>query len=169
LLRRLLVPIDFSEPSFSALRSAIDLAEDIGATLTILYVVPSDDGWLNIGREEFRDLDKALQKQAANELQAVATQLPEDVHADLEVRIGRPAEEIVAAAKAVNSDAIVLSTHGRTGLDRYLIGSVAERVMHLAKCPVFLIPASKSAAKADGVRASVLKVGEVTRRRAKTR
>lgn len=169
--KRLLVPVDFSHPSFLALRHAIDLAQDFGgATLRILYVVPADDGWLNIGREEFHDLDNSLQKQAAEELKALAqTHVPPTVHVHLEVRIGRPAEEIVAAASEANCDVIVLSTHGRTGLDRYLIGSVAERVMGLAPCPVFLIPARKSGEKNDGVRSSVLKVAEVARPRAKKR
>jgi nucleotide-binding universal stress UspA family protein len=114
------------------------------ATLRILHVVAADDGWLRLGREEFRDLDKSLQKQATKELQAMAkAHVPRKVRANLEVRIGRPAEEIVAAASDANSDVIVLSTHGHTGLDRLLIGSVAERVMRMAPCPVFLIPASK--------------------------
>jgi nucleotide-binding universal stress UspA family protein len=169
--KRLLVPVDFSDPSFVALRRAIDLAEDLGgASLTILYVVPSDGGWFNIGRDDFQDLDKALQKQAADELRAVVrTHVPPSVRADMEVRIGRPAEEIVAAASEANADAIVMSTHGRTGLDRYLIGSVAERVMHLSPCPVYLIPASKAVEKVGGIRASVLKVAEVTRPRVRNR
>jgi nucleotide-binding universal stress UspA family protein len=145
--KRLLVPVDFSDPSFRALRHAVDLAEDFGnTTLTILYVVPADDGWLHIGREEFRDLDKSLQKQANAELRALArTHVPPAVRVDLKVRLGRPAEEIVAAASEAKADVIVLSTHGRTGLDRYLIGSVAERVMRLASCPILLIPASGKA------------------------
>jgi nucleotide-binding universal stress UspA family protein len=158
-LRRLLVPVDFSEPSFCALRGAIDLAEDIGARLTILYVVPADDSWLNIGREGFQDLEKSLQKQAAEELQALArTHVPINVRTDLEVRIGRPAEEIVKAASETDSDAIVLSTHGRTGLDRYLIGSVAERVTRLATRPVFLIPAKKKRQKRQSAEPAVLRM-----------
>jgi nucleotide-binding universal stress UspA family protein len=157
--KRLLVPVDFSDPSFLALRHAIDLAEDFGgATLTILYVVPADSGWLNIGREEFQDLDRSLQKQAGDELRALArTHVPPTVHANLEVRIGRPAEEIAAAATEAKSDVIVLSTHGRTGLDRYLIGSVAERVMRLSPCPVFLIPASQKRQKRESTRTAALR------------
>jgi nucleotide-binding universal stress UspA family protein len=61
----------------------------------------------------------------------------QNVPVDLEVRLGRPAEEIVAAATESKCDLIVLSTRGDTGLDRYLIGSVADRVARLAPCPVF--------------------------------
>ena len=157
--KRLLVPVDFSDPSFLALRRAIDLASDFGgANLMILYVVPSDGGWLNIGREEFHALDESLQKQAGEELRALAeTHVPPTVPVDLEVRIGRPAEEIVAAASEANCDVIVISTHGRTGLDRYLIGSVAERVMGLAPCPVYLIPAlQQPPRKREPARAAML-------------
>ena len=68
-----------------------------------------------------------------------------NVAADLEVRIGQPAEEIVAAARESKCDSIVLSTRGLTGLDRYLIGSVADRVARLAPCSVVLMRPGKRA------------------------
>ena len=157
--RRLLVPIDFSDSSLRALRYAVDLAKDAGGSLTIVHVVSADYGWLEIGREEYRDLDKSLQKQAAGELRALAdANVPRNVSADLEVRIGRPAEEIVAAASETKSDLIVLSTHGRTGLDRYLIGSVAERVARLAPCPVYLMRPGKQTPKPEQPRPAVLRL-----------
>src|ERR1043166_4085482 len=60
----------------------------------------------------------------------------DELTAELEVRVGQPAEEIVAAARESKCDSIVLSTRGLTGLDRYLIGSVAHRIAPLAPCPV---------------------------------
>ena len=127
--RRLLVPVDFSDSSLRALRYAVGLAAESGGSLRIVHVVPADYGLLGIGREEFRDLDKSLQRQAANRLRTLAdAHVRQNVPADLEVRLGRPAEEIVAAASESKSDLIVLSTHGLTGLDRYLMGSVADRV-----------------------------------------
>ena len=63
--------------------------------------------------------------------------------ADLEVRIGQPAKEIVAAARESKCDSIMLSTRGLTGLDRFLIGSVAHRVAQLAPCPVVLLRPGK--------------------------
>lgn len=142
--RRLLVPVDFSDSSLRALRYAVGLAAESGGSLTIVHVVPADYGLLGIGREEFRDLDKSLQRQAANRLRTLAdAHVRQNVPADLEVRLGRPAEEIVAAASESKSDLIVLSTHGLTGLDRYLIGSVADRVARLAPCPVFLMRPGK--------------------------
>jgi nucleotide-binding universal stress UspA family protein len=74
------------------------------------------------------------------------------------VRIGRPAEEIVAAANESKSDLIVLSTRGLTGLDRFLIGSVAERVARLAPCPVYLMPPGKESPSPKQTRPAVLRL-----------
>ena len=147
--QRLLVPVDFSDPSLRALDHAAGLAAEWGASLTIVHVVASDDGWFGIGREEFRDLDKSLQEQAADELRRVATTLPNRTNPRLQVRIGRPAEEIAAAATETKADLIILSTHGRTGLDRYFVGSVAEHLVRLTPCPVYLMPLLNQSPKSD--------------------
>jgi nucleotide-binding universal stress UspA family protein len=157
--RRFLVPVDFSDSSLRALRYAVNLVAESGGLLTIVHVVPADYGWLGIGKEEFRDLDKSLQHQAAERLRAFAgANVPRHLSANLEVRLGRPAEEIVAAANESKSDLIVLSTHGLTGLDRYLIGSVADRVARLAPCPVFLMRAGKEPSRPKQVRLPVLRL-----------
>lgn len=142
--RRLLVPVDFSDMSLRACQHAARLAAEWHASLTLVHVVARDDGWLEIGREEFRDLDKALEEQATHELRALAKNLAHGVKPDLQVRIGRPVEEIAAAASETKADLIVLSTHGRTGFDRYFMGSVAERLTRLAPCPLFLMPVAKA-------------------------
>jgi nucleotide-binding universal stress UspA family protein len=142
--QRILVPVDFSDSSARALRHAAKRAAESGGSLSVVYVVPADYGWLEIGRNESRDLDRSLQRQAAARLRAFADEIVgDDVAADLEVRLGRPAEEIIAAARESKCDSIVLSTRGLTGLDRYLIGSVADRVARLAPCPVVLVRPGK--------------------------
>ena len=157
--RRLLVPVDFSDSSLRALRRAVDLATASEGSLVLVHVVAADYGLLDIGREEYRDLDRSLQNQAANELRAWAdANVPQNVPADLEVRIGRPAEEIVAAASESKADLIVLSTRGLTGLDRYLMGSVAERVTRLAPCPVYLMPPGKESPRRKQASAAVLRL-----------
>ena len=141
---RILVPVDFSDSSARAVHHAVKLAAESGGSLTIVHVVPSDYGWLGIGREESSDLDRSLQRQAADRLRAFADEhVGHNVAAELEVRIGRPAAEIVTAARESKCDLIVTSTRGLTGLDRYLIGSVADRVTRLAPCPVVLIRPGK--------------------------
>ena len=153
--QRLLAPVDFSDASLGALDHAARLAAEWGASLRIVHVVATDDGWLQFGSEEFRDLDKSLQEQAAHELQALATTLPHRIKPELQVRIGRPAEEIAAAATEAKSDLIVLATHGRTGLDRYFVGSVAEHLMRVAPCPVYLMPAGKELPQSDQSRSAI--------------
>jgi nucleotide-binding universal stress UspA family protein len=163
--RRLLVPVDFSDSSLRALRYAAGLAAESGGSLTIVHVVPADYGWLGIGQEEFRDLDKSLQHQASGRLRALAdANVPRNMSADLEVRLGRPAEEIVAAATESKSDLIILSTHGLTGLDRYLIGSVADRVARFSPCPVFLMRAGKEPPGREQVRPAVLRFRHKSKR-----
>ena len=123
----------------------MELAAESGGSLIIVHVVPADYGLLGIGRDESRDLDRSLQRKAADRLRAFADEhVDRNVAADLEVRIGRPAEQIAAAASESKCNLIVMATHGLTGLDRYLIGSVADRVARLAPCPVLLIPPAKS-------------------------
>jgi nucleotide-binding universal stress UspA family protein len=142
--QRILVPVDFSDSSARALRHAAQRAAESGGSLIILHVVPADYGWLGIGCDQSRDLDRSLQQQAADWLRTFTDEnVGHNVAADLEVRIGQPAEEIVAAARESKCDSIVLSTRGLTGLDRYLIGSVADRVARLAPCPVVLMRPGK--------------------------
>jgi len=101
--RRILVPVDFSDSSARALRHAAKRAVESGGSLIIVYVVPADYGWLGIGRDELRDLDRSLQRQAADRLRTFADEnVGHKVPADLEVRVGQPAEEIVMAARKSN-------------------------------------------------------------------
>jgi len=142
--KRILVPVDFFDSSARALRHAAKRAAESGGSLIIMYVVPADYGWLAFGRNELRDLDRSLQRHAADRLRAFAKEnVGENELADLEIRIGQPAQEIVAAARESKCDSIMLSTRGLTGLDRYLIGSVADRVAGLAPCPVVLVRPGK--------------------------
>jgi universal stress protein A len=157
-IQRILVPIDFSESSLNALGYAAGLAGKVRARLTVLYVVAADYGWLEIGKEASREYDETLQSQAAEKLRALAeNELPKSALVDLEVRIGRPAEEIVAAAAESKTDLILLSTHGHSGLDRLLIGSVADRVARLAPCPVFLMRPGKPTPEPKKVSPTVLR------------
>ena len=141
--RRILVPVDFSDSSARALRHAVKRAAESDGSLIIVHVVPADYGWSGIGRDESRGLDRSLQREAADRLRVFADENVGDLAADLEVRLGQPAEEIVAAARESKCDSIMLSTRGLTGLDRYLIGSVADRVARLAPCPVVLVRPGK--------------------------
>lgn len=157
--RRILVPVDFSDSSARALRHVAKRAVESGGSLIIVHVVPANYGWLEIGRNESRDLDRSLQRQAADRLRAFVDEIVGDnVAAELEVRLGQPAEEIIAAARDSKCDSIVLSTRGLTGLDRYLIGSVADRVARLAPCPVVLVRPGKRSPDRKQKRPAVLRL-----------
>jgi nucleotide-binding universal stress UspA family protein len=132
-LKKILFPTDFSPASDAGMTLATMLARDTGATLVILHVEepPMADG----GGELYYGVPEpntdALQKM----LTAVK---PSDANVKFAHRMvtGDPATEIVRVANEEAADIIVVGTHGRTGLTRLLMGSVAEQVIRHAACPV---------------------------------
>jgi universal stress protein A len=146
-IRHILAPTDFSDYSKKALSDALELAQTFGAKLTLLHVVePSPYLGEFTPPAAGADLVSNLERQASA---ALARVLPEAQSAQIEVIqsvvIGSPLRKIVEAA-AKHVDLIVMATHGRTGLSHLLIGSVAERVVRTAPCPVLTIrpPAEKA-------------------------
>ena len=134
--QKVIVPVDFSDESFTALATARELVED-ASHLLVVHVLqdlsPMEPGeiWGTIDHEtRIRHTMKALRERLADEGY-------DDVAAD--VVIGDPGHEITGLAGRENADLIVLSSHGRTGLKHLLIGSVAERVIRLAHCPVLVL------------------------------
>ncbi len=140
-LKKLLVPIDFSECSKKALQYAVPLAEQFGASITLVHIVRVN----YVGGPEFAALDYPgiegeLLKSAEKHLaELAATEVESKTDARAVVRIGQEVTEIIAAAKELESDLIIISTHGRTGLKHVLMGSVAENVVRLAPCPVLVV------------------------------
>jgi len=139
--KKILFPTDFSTLSDAALRHATSLAKDSGAKLIILHVEepPAAYGtgemYYGIPEPDMTALTKMLE--------AV---VPNDPGVPFEHRMvtGDPAGEIVAVAQSEKVDLIVLGTHGRTGLGRLLMGSVAEAVVRRASCPVLTFKVSKA-------------------------
>jgi nucleotide-binding universal stress UspA family protein len=128
-LKKILVPVDFSQCSQKALQYAIPFARQFDAALTLFNVVP---GYLPV--PEMGVVDVSLMEtqmhQAAERELAVFKQrhLADGITTECVVRIGNPYHEIVVAAKEMNMDLIILSTHGRTGLKYVFMGSTAEHV-----------------------------------------
>jgi universal stress protein A len=142
LIKRVLVPIDFSDCSVHALDYALALAERFEAKVILLHVVEpaaysdhylsgpaavdeTNQNLLQAGRER---LDEVNKKRVAHRVGSEAL-----------VRIGRAHSEIPDTAKAMAADLIVLGTHGYTGLRHVLLGSTAERVVRQAPCPVLTV------------------------------
>lgn len=141
---RILVPTDFSHCGDEALALASALARDSGARMLILHVeelpMAYGTGHMYYGPTE------PTQKQLSEMLHKVVPTDP-DITCEHHMRMGDPATEIVAFADAESVDLLVIGTHGRTGLFRAFMGSVAESVVRHANCPVatFKHPKHKAA------------------------
>ena len=143
--KNILVPIDFSETSLQALRLAIRLAREGAARLTLLHVgvspvLATSDPWLATSAEVLLQWHKQLAEEQNHALRRVAREeVPQDIEWRASVEDGFPPETILAAAKSGEHDLIVMGTHGRTGLERILMGSVAERVIRASPVPVLSV------------------------------
>jgi universal stress protein A len=139
-LKRILVPIDFSDCSKKALQYALPLAREHQAALTLLYVVPPAYGAGEYGGIDYAQLVGSMRESSEKELAKLAVeQVRGEVSTDTLVRVGSPSRAIVEVARSLPADLIVISTHGRTGLNHVLLGSVAEHVVQRAPCPVFVV------------------------------
>lgn len=140
-IRHILVPTDFSDGSTRAFETAVDMALDSGAKLTLFHVnhVPTTvfpDVILPLSPEIQRDLEHSVQlvlDQWCERARAAG------VDADTRTAFGGTALEICAAADELGADLIVIGTHGRGGLSHALLGSVAEKVVRKAPCPVLTV------------------------------
>jgi nucleotide-binding universal stress UspA family protein len=143
-LRRILVPTDFGKSSQNALAYAVEFARKFSAEITLLHVV--QDLALFIPEavmapppavppvEQFRVA-------ARTALERTIVALGEPVPVQAEVAEGPPHEEIVRLARERNIDLIIMGTHGHTGLAHFLLGSVADKVVRRAPCPVLTVRA----------------------------
>jgi nucleotide-binding universal stress UspA family protein len=148
-LTHILVPMDFSDHSKKALHYAVALASHFGAALHVLHVFeqianPADVGfspmvWTDLQEEQKVDLEAKLQATATEAGVAV---LNVDCH--VIVKCGRAWQEITDEARTVGAQLIIISTHGYTGLKHVLLGSVAEKVVRHAPCPVLTVRAEEN-------------------------
>ena len=150
--RTVLVAMDFSDAARAALESARPLAVTFGASLHVLHVVtePLGQPWSGyVPAAQFIETVERLQAEAQDRL---TEYLSLDEWRNLRVVVatawGDPSEQILEYAEAHGVDLIVCGTHGRCGWNRVLMGSVAERVVRLARCPVLTVHADLAAADA---------------------
>jgi nucleotide-binding universal stress UspA family protein len=150
-LTRILAPTDFSKYSGFALEWAAYLAQCMKADLLLLHVLSEEEGKIVeevIGEGAVVQIPRGIRQNVVEERQkrltdqyemVVSREIKAALKVEQAVRIGVPFLEIVRVAKERDVDLIVLGTHGRTGLSHALIGSVAEKVVHHAHCPVLSI------------------------------
>jgi universal stress protein A len=141
-IRRILAPTDFSELSKQGLKSALELAEAFGAKLSLLHVVEPPpypvEGIVpsHLGATMLDDLER----QATNDLaQMLSETQASNKDVARRVVVGIPYRKIVDVAEEEKIDLIVMTTHGRTGLSHLVMGSVAEKIVRTAPCPVLTI------------------------------
>lgn len=140
---KILVPVDFSEPSGRALDHALELARLFNATIELLHVyhlaiIPSGPYAEPLPVEYSQGLRKSAQAELAAWLERVKAA---GVSGEAHLVEGAPAHEIVEAARRLGADQIVIGTRGLTGLKHLMLGSVADRVVRSAHCPVTTVPA----------------------------
>lgn len=139
-IRHILVPHDFSETAERALGFALDLGRRLGARLTILHTYEiATYGFAEAPSvsEELTEQIESAARSALDAVQARACKSGLDVTGVL--RRGSPWREIIAFAKESKADLVAMGTHGRRGLSRVLLGSVAERVVRTSPCPVLTV------------------------------
>jgi len=143
-MRRILYPTDFSDSSRRAFQYALAVAAWYQAALTALHVVPetiaAGRGLACPGSPML--IDGVAPPAARHDLVSVVAPAQKlGLHADTALREGSPAVEIVAMAGQLPADLVVMGTHGRAGLPRWVLGSVAETILRRVRCPVLTVPA----------------------------
>jgi nucleotide-binding universal stress UspA family protein len=149
-LKRILIPTDFSEPAQEAFRAAVELAQHFSAQLLLVHIVPPVPVPYQptISPAPAFDITSYLQelvKISGDTLQTYVTEhVPQGVPATSSVAAGDPAYEILRLAKELESDIIVIATHGHGGWRHFLFGSVAEKVVRQAEIPVLVVHAPEA-------------------------
>ena len=139
-----LVPVDFSEEANQAVEYAIALASKLGARVTLLHVIQSSP-WGGVDMDvtvpyAYSQFIQNLEAEVARSMQACLERVTAGgLEGEVAVVHGIPFQEILDTAKTQQVDLIIMGTQGRTGLQHVLIGSVAEKVVRLAPCPVLVV------------------------------
>jgi nucleotide-binding universal stress UspA family protein len=135
-IERILVPLDGFPPAEEALPEAVRLAAASGAVLELLHVIP--EPWAFVG-DMLHRLGGQLKETARVYLTRVQERLPASLRTEQRVLTGSPATTIVDHAERSGADLIVMTTHGRSGVSRWVLGSVADRVLRGCNRPVLLV------------------------------
>ena len=141
-MKNILVAIDFSAGSATALHQALVLADRFDARLLLLHVLhdpaeaPGFYSSKKAGKKVFRNMEEAASRMMD---EFVAEYLKKRTKFETRIAPGLPAEQVVRLAKSEKTDMIVMGTHGRSGLKRLMIGSVTDKVIRSAPCPVLVV------------------------------
>jgi universal stress protein A len=143
-VKKILCPTDFSEPSLKGVKAAAEFVANYPGEVLLLHVIPPAHTLapptIPTGKvlEYYEELTRFAQR-SLDEL--IEEQFSKDLSLSSRVMQGNPADEIIRTASEEKVDLIVIATHGATGWRRFMFGSVAEKVVRMADCPVLTIPA----------------------------
>lgn len=149
--KKILCPVDFDHNSIAALDAAAEMARQNDGALEVLHVIPimvepgATSFYVNLYTPEEEASKAKLTELAKTRLLGVKH--------ELRTVVGQPAAAILHAQKALDADVIVMSTHGRRGLSHLFMGSVAERVVREAACPVLTIRPSHTTEETETAQA----------------
>ncbi len=155
-IKKILAPTDLSDLSRAGVRFALETAATMGSEVIVYNVVgfyealpyyEFEDAYVAAQVPTVEEVIEEHRKYLAGFLGKYFADVAAPAQVRLEVAVGTPYQKIVEKAAQENVDLIVMSTHGRTGLLHTLIGSVAEKVVRLAACPVLTVRPEKDAAK----------------------
>jgi nucleotide-binding universal stress UspA family protein len=147
--QHILVPMDFSGDADQALNYAMELAGKLGARLTLLHVIQRPVASARAMGLSLATYFQQLEREAIETMNDHARRAHQaGLECDVAIEQGEPYQQIIDLATTKQVDLIVMGTQGRSGLERFFIGSVAERVVRLAPCPVLVTRASTSTSSA---------------------
>jgi nucleotide-binding universal stress UspA family protein len=150
--KQLLVPIDFSAHSTAAFEAAVEIARAFNSKIHLLHCYQIQPGGISpygiaIPSSYFSEIHEAASRQLADwQAEHAPAGIPLDASTISEV----PSEAIVMTAKEIDADLIVMGTRGLSGFKHVMLGSVAERVVRLAPCPVMTVHAAEAKAAGGG-------------------
>lgn len=141
-IKKILVPIDFSDYSKSALKYAVSFAKLFNSEMVLIYVVepiiyPPD---FSMGQIAIPSVNTEWDKTAIEQLEKLSkSEIPVNIKVKTLVKTGKPFVEIIETASEENVDLIIIATHGHSGVEHILFGSTAEKVVRKAPCPVLTL------------------------------
>jgi nucleotide-binding universal stress UspA family protein len=133
-LKKILVPVDFSDCSKKALQYAITFAKQFGGELILLHVIEPYPFVPEMASYDFENVYDSSQ-----DLQVFQNVIDKAIPSSISIRTGAPHVKIVEAARGLGADLIIISTHSHKSLDRMFLGSTTEKVVRSAPCPVLTV------------------------------
>lgn len=145
MIKKILVPMDGSEFAEKSLPYAIELGEKLGAELTLVWALHPIVIMSDYGAASYQTIATLEETEAKDYLRKTEIGLTaRNIKVKTRILEGPVADALIDLSSRENFDLIVMSTHGRSGLSRWVYGSVATKVLQHAQCPVFLVKATRS-------------------------